>query len=379
MVGTKKEKQTNRKGSTKKKQKGKESDDGNSKLYQTYYDPTHVASFGGKTRLQQYFPRATVEKWAPGQLPYSLHKPIRKKFTTRAYRVAGEDELWQMDLLEMIPYATINKGYRYILVCIDVFSRFARALPCKSKTGEEVAERIVEMFTEVSPRSVQTDKGKEFYNKHVQKVFDKLNINHYTVNSQFKAAIVERFNRTLREKLNRYFTHTGEKKWVDMLPTIISTYNKTKHRGIFNKTPESITPETEFKLWELQENETSRGRRNEKPLEVLSYVRISKISTSNPFNKNFDQNWSDEVFRIVGIDNRTKPDMYIIEDDSGNVIDGKFYKAELQVLPEKPKTYRIEKVLKSRGKGEHKQYFVKWHGYTNDHNSWIDASQLVNR
>ena len=191
-----------------------------------YYDPSRVEAFGGKPRLQKTFPRKQVDEWLPTQLTYSLHKPIRKKFPTRKYRTAGIDDTWQMDMLEMIPYAKVNKGYKYILVCIDVFSRFARALPCKTKSGEEVSTTMLKMFKSTQPRRIQTDRGKEFYNSHVRtRVLDKYNIHLYTVNSQFKAAIVERFNRTLREKLNRYFTHSGRKVWYDVLSQIITTYN----------------------------------------------------------------------------------------------------------------------------------------------------------
>ena len=186
--------------------------DSKQSMRDVYYDPTQVESFVGKSRLHDRFPRKEVDAWVPTQLAYSLHKPIRKKFPTRAYRTAGLNDTWQMDMMEMIPYARINKGYKYILVCIDVFSRFVRAQPCKSKSGDEVAAAILKMIKDKPPRRIQTDRGKEFYNSQVRtRVLNKFKIHLYSVNSQFKAAIVERFNRTLREKLNRYFTHSGAK------------------------------------------------------------------------------------------------------------------------------------------------------------------------
>ena len=343
-----------------------------------YYDPSQVEAFGGKPRLQKRFSRKQVDEWLPTQLTYSLHKPIRKKFPTRAYRVAGIDDTWQMDMLEMIPYAKVNKGYKYILVCIDVFSRFARALPCKTKSGDEVATAMLKMLKTTQPRRIQTDRGKEFYNSHVRtRVLEKHNIHLYTVNSQFKAAIVERFNRTLREKLNRYFTHTGRKVWHVILPQIIATYNESKHRGIFGMRPIDVTQDTEAQLWSLKNAKSSTLVKSEKPLNLLDYVRISLISmTRLQFNRNFDQNCSDEVFRVVGIDTKASPTMYIIEDESGTVVDGKFYKAELQHIHDKPEVYRIEKIIRTKGKGAYKQYLVKWHGYSNEHNSWIKASQI---
>ena len=111
-----------------------------------YYDPSQVEAFGGKPRLQKRFTRKQVDEWLPTQLTYSLQKLIRKKFPTRPYRVAGIDDTWQMDMLEMIPYAKVNKGYKYILVCIDVFSRFVRAQPCKTKSGDEVTTAMLKML-----------------------------------------------------------------------------------------------------------------------------------------------------------------------------------------------------------------------------------------
>ena len=347
-----------------------------------YYDPSQVEAFGGKARLHKRFSRNQVDEWLPTQLAYSLHKPIRKSFPTRAYRVAGIDDTWQMDMLEMIPYAKVNKGYKYILVCIDVFSRFVRALPCKTKIGDEVATTMLKMIKTAQPKRLQTDRGKEFYNTQVRtRVLEKYGIHLYTVNSQFKAAIVERFNRTLREKLNRYFTHTGRKVWHDVLSQFVDAYNKSKHRGIFGMRPIDVTSETESQLWSLKNTKSlsaiNEKTKKEKPLNLLDYVRISLISmTRLLFNRNFDQNWSDEVFRIVGVDTKSYPTMYIIEDENGNVVDGKFYKAELQLINVKPEMYRIEKVLRTKGKGAYKQYFVKWHGYSKEHNSWIKASQL---
>ena len=351
------------------------------KMSRVYYDMSHSGSFGGKKGLKQYFPSKAVEEWTAKQLPYSLHKPLKRKFLTRPYRVVGLNELWQMDLMEMIPYHSINKGYKYILVCIDAFNRYVRVVPLKNKTGKELASALGFMLKEATPPTrIQTDFGKEFYNKSVKQVLDKYNIIHYTVDSQFKASIVERFNRTLREKLNRYFTYTGKKVWYKILPTVVETYNKSRHRGIFNKAPVDITPANEYEIWLLKEEEEERkkkkNRRSHK-LVVGDYVRISNISITNPFYKNFDQNWSDEVFRIIEVDTRARPVMFLIADLNGEVIKGKFYAEELQYIGKTaPEIYRIQKVIRSRGKGDKKEYLVKWHGYSDKYNSWIAASEI---
>ena len=82
------------------------------------------------------------------------------------------------------------------------------------------------------------------------------------------------------------------------------------------------------------------------------------------------------MFRIIGIDAALQPTMYVLEDLKHNVIHGKFYKDELQDIgSEPPQVFRIEKIVQTKGKGEHKQYLVKWYGYDSSHNSWISAKE----
>jgi hypothetical protein len=346
------------------------------KLEKIYYDPSDPAGYAGASKLKSRIPHEDVTKWLHTQPAYSLHKPMLRRFPTRKYKTSGINELWQMDLLEMIPYSTINNDYKYILTCIDVYSRFARALPLKSKNGTDVSQAIAKILQEgISPRYIQTDLGKEFYNKQVQQVFSIHGIKHYSVNSQFKAALVERLNRTLRERLNRFFTHKNKKIWINVLDKIVHAYNISPHRGIGGKKPIDVS--NNFNLWETQESKKV-SITPKKLYKIDDLVRISRISAS-PFRKNFDQNWSEEVFRIAAIDTREKPVMYVLKDLGDEIIQGKFYQQELQHIGNVlPNVYRIEQVIRTRGTGKHKQYLVKWYGYDKRHNSWISQDQFIN-
>jgi hypothetical protein len=72
--------------------------------------------------------------------------------------------------------------------------------------------------------------------------------------------------------------------------------------------------------------------------------------------------------------------MYILKDVRDEILQGKFYHQELQVVDQElPKVYRVERIIRTRYQGKHKQYFVKWHGYDNSHNSWISANQFVDK
>lgn len=109
-----------------------------------------------------------------------LHASARKNFPRRRVIVRGYDDLWQADVVEMRPYSRSNKGYNYILTVIDVLSKYAWAVPLKSKSGNEMSETIAKIIRdgERCPTNFQTDRGKEFYNSNVQKVLKKHDINH---------------------------------------------------------------------------------------------------------------------------------------------------------------------------------------------------------
>lgn len=112
-------------------------------------------------------------------------------------------------------------------------------------------------------------------------------------------------------------------------------------------------------------------RRQTKPkLKIGDFVRVSKLK--NIFQKGYTPNWSRELFIVSGINVKFVPIMYTITDFHGQEIIGKFYEQELQKIKKKDDVFRIEKVLKTRGKGDHKQYYVKWLGYPSHMNSWTN-------
>ena len=112
--------------------------------------------------------------------------------------------------MEMIPYANVNDGYRYILTLIDIFSRYAWAEPLRDKTANEVAAALRRVFAQGrQPQRFQTDDGREFQNREVQHLLNIENIRYFTVKSQFKGSLVERYNQELKKKLWKYFVRTG--------------------------------------------------------------------------------------------------------------------------------------------------------------------------
>ena len=113
--------------------------------------------------------RSESVTWS-SQLTDELHKPIIKNFPKRKVYVNGIDKIWAADLVEMQAFSKSSRGVRYLLIVIDVFSKYGWMLPLKDKTGKSVADMFKEIFkkSKQKPEKLWTDKGREFCNKHVK-------------------------------------------------------------------------------------------------------------------------------------------------------------------------------------------------------------------
>uniref|UniRef100_A0A2S2P053 Uncharacterized transposon-derived protein F54H12.3 n=1 Tax=Schizaphis graminum TaxID=13262 RepID=A0A2S2P053_SCHGA len=177
-----------------------------------------------------------------------------------------------------------------------------------------------------------------------------------------KACIVERFNRTLKEKMFREFTARGSHEWISILPTLLREYNNSKHRTI------GMTPvQADFNplTVEIKQREINNVKIKFK---VGDSVRIS--TQKGVFTKGYLPNWSTEIFEIIKI-NKTSPVTYQLRDYTGKPIAGCFYSEEIHRTNHRNE-YLIEKIIRRKGS----EVFVKWLGFDASHNSWIKASDL---
>lgn len=299
-----------------------------------------------------------------------LHKPARKNFTRRRVIIKGLHDLFQADLVEMIPYAKANKGFRYILVVINAFSKYVWAYPVKRKTGQAVADAMKKVLssTKTSPKNLQTDMGKEFYNKEFQNLMKKFGINHYSSYSNLKSSIVERCNRTLKNMMWKQFSLQGTYKWLDLLPQIVKKYNSTKHSTIGMK-PEDVNTKNSDQILKTVYNHIKTVDPKKPKFFVGDHVRVSKHRAA--FAKGYTPNWSNEIFKIAKV-RLTNPTSYILKDTGHQEIKGAFYELELQKTKH-PDTYLVEKVIRKKGN----QLLVKWLGFDKTHNSWISKNDIV--
>ena len=311
--------------------------------------------------------------WLKKQAAYTLHRQARKRYPTRHYIVHDIDEQWQADLAEVGLIADQNQGNRYILTVIDIFSRFAWARPLRNKRGETVAEAFKDIFNEGRlPKRVQTDQGREFENRHVQELFETYGIELFSVKSAYKAAIVERFNRTLKNKIWKYFTAENKLVWTNVLQDVVFAYNNTVHRSIGRRPADVKQADvSEMRNEMLMRKKPPKGKDDVK---VGEQVRISKVKSV--FAKGYLPSWTEEIFTVASIERKHRPITYTLKDYNGDLLEGSFYRHEIQPVIKEDDVYLVEKVIRTQRRGKETWYFVKWKGYPNSFNSWVRKTDI---
>ena len=185
-------------------------------LEQIYYNPSNAGSYSGPDKFFGYVKRDgkydiskyKIRKWLQRQEPYSLQRAIRKPQNRTRINVAGIDDQWSADLMDMVKFGSDNDGYTYVLVVIDVFSKFLWLRKLKDKKEESVTRAFESIFkTGRKPSRIRTDKGQEFRAKTLQSLFKEESIKHFYAHNEVKASISERIIKFIKTKLYRYFTY----------------------------------------------------------------------------------------------------------------------------------------------------------------------------
>ena len=293
--------------------------------------------------------RKIVRDWMKTQDTYTRYKPIIKKHKYQKTFVRDLGEQIQMDLVDMGKYKNQNKGYYWILTAVQVLSRYSFTIPVYRKTTKYMAEAVNELLKKFKdrfgryPKNAQFDDGKEFYNVGVKDILKGYNVNYFSTFSSRKAAVVERFNRTLKTGMWKYFYANGNYTWINVLDNLTRNYNQTKHSVTLLK-PADVNESNKDEVWIILFgyglNEFPKPKFN-----LNETVRVSKYE--NIFEKGYEANFTEEIFKIVKIF-RGDPTMYELEDLTGEPILGKFYESELSAVNKKDNLYRVEKTLKRK-------------------------------
>ena len=279
------------------------------------------------------------------------------------------DEQWTGDLIEVMNISKYNRGFKYLLTVVDVFSKHAWVQPIKNKTGQAVTEAFEKILKKGrQPIQLQTDDGKEFYNKTFQTLLNKYKIHHFSTSGDTKASVVERFNRTLKQRIYRYFTTNNTLNFVPVLQALVKGYNRSYHRSI-KMAPNQVTEANSLQVYE-----NLYGKRDEKfkkpTLKVGDWVRLNKKFRT--FKKSYLPGWTKEVF-VVREARKGQVPTYKLEEWSGTPLAGTFYRQDVQkVNVTDDDLFRIEKIVKRKGN----KVLVQWKGWPDKYNSWIEKRLL---
>ena len=302
-------------------------------LNSIYYNPASAGSFGSIKNLvleaKTILPNIEIKQikdWLEKQKSYSLFKKVKYKFPRLRTLTNEIDEQWQADLMDVSWYADKNNGTRFLLVVIDLFSRYAWVRPLKNKSAEAVVKAMKSIFREKRiPKKMQTDQGKEFKNKHFKQLMSEFNINFFTTTDDtVKCAIVERFNRTLRSRIYRYMYHVNSTRFIDALDDIVQGYNNNFHTSI-KEIPSNVNKENEAKIARTQKESKIKNMKDKHKGVTSVRLAIKK----NIFDKGSTKNWTNEVFKIVSRKKTPTTYIYKLEDLDGEPITSIFYPDEL--------------------------------------------------
>lgn len=306
-------------------------------LKQVFYDIKNQASFSSPRRLYNSVKKRIpslklehVEDFLSRQDAYTLHRPVRHVFPRRKTVVRARDSQWQTDLIVLPALSRHNDNYKYILVAIDVLSRYAFAEPLKTKSGKNVVAGFSKILTRSKrkPLKLQSDDGKEYLNRKFQAFLKEKNIIHFTTSSDTKSALAERLIRTLLSRLYRYFTAKNTLRYINVLQDLVMSYNNRKHRSI-GCAPSDVTKRNEKEIWDRLYKKYFQEKEKRFKFNIGDRVRITHLRRQ--FVKGYLPAWSSEVFIILNRHN-TRPPVYTLTDSQHQVLKGSFYEPELGIV-----------------------------------------------
>ena len=227
---------------------------------------------------------------------YKPQKRIKYFFPIVAKEV---NEIWQIDLMDISKYAKENKNFNFFLVGVDVFSRFAVAVPMKEKTTPNIITAFKEMCHVMSgkPKILNCDNGSEFISTPFKKLMKENNIEirYVPKGDHHKLSVVDRWIRTFREKLSKFMDIHNTLKFIDDFKYIVDEYNDTYHSTI-KKAPREVD-DKDKSIIELTNRKYNKAIKDEIKFNIFDKVRYIKNRTA--FEKGSTSKWSKTIHSIV--------------------------------------------------------------------------------
>ena len=357
-------------------------------LENNYFTPGVPGALAGPNKFyktfkqnQQPVTRTKVKQWLQDQDAFSLLQPVKYKFKRQRVITRGIDDMWDVDLADMTNVFDHNDGHRFLLIVIDVFSKYLWVQPIPDKSHTSVIQAFQTIFqqTKRRPRTLRTDNGTEFKNRWFKQFMKKENIHAYTTKNEMKANYAERVIRTLKGMMYRYFLHRQTYRYTNVLQDLVYNYNHRPHGSLPGFSPAEITKDVESKVWKymyIDKMKLKKKTKSHYKFNIGQHVRISHLKYV--FQRDYHIKWTQEVFLVTHRCQKQGIHLYRVKDLLDEDIDGHFYEEELQAVTKDINSiYKIEKVLKTRKRQGVKELFVKWLGWPKKFNSWIKESDLT--
>ena len=236
-------------------------------------------------------------------------EPPKRNYATNKTDVYYIDDTWSFDILDLKDYdPENNRGYRYVFVIIDNFSKYGWTVPLKNKNAHTIKESFENILinSKRKPGLIETDRGKEFYNNIFQDFLNKNNIKLYSRNTSLGAVFAERFNRTIRDLLKKIVFENGDANWIDVLPTITKQYNNRVHSSTKLSPKDASLKKNEGFVYK---NLLDKRKKRKPKFQINDLVRVADLKKT--FSKGDTTNWSYELYKITEIVNDTIPSYHI--------------------------------------------------------------------
>ena len=236
-------------------------------------------------------------------------KPPKRNYNTNKTDVYYIDDIWSLDILDLNDYGPKNnRGYRYVLVTIDNFSKYGWTVPLKNKNAQTIKDSFENILisSKRKPNLIETDRGKEFYNNIFQDFLNKNNIKLYSRNTELGAVFAERFNRTIRDLLKKVVFEQGDGNWIDILQTITKQYNNRVHSSTKLSPKDASLKKNEGLVYK---NLLDKRKKIKPKYEIGDLVRTADLKKT--FSKGDTTNWSYKLYKITEIINDTIPSYHL--------------------------------------------------------------------
>jgi hypothetical protein len=347
----------------------------------TYKTPGHPTAFSAPATVAKFhgINKELAKEILEGVESYVTHREYKRPRAFNAYMIKKRRDFMQADVIDMSALSRMNGGVKYILLIIDCFTRFVWLFPLRSKSGGEMARVLDGWLSNLDavPRAFSTDLGKEFFNADVADVMRRYGVDHQKAVGTCKAAMAERANKTVQILIYKYMSDRNTRKYIDVLDELAKTYNTRGHRSLKGRTPEKADdPANEAKVLKIHRKRYAAVPRQWPKFKPNEVVRIKEESRAlQPSSRAYNPQFKDELFYIDYVSEWLPVPLYHLKAaETDEAIEGGFYSNELTRVG--GDVWKVERIIQRRGRGPNAKVLVKWQGFGDRWNSWVNAKDV---